>query len=160
VLSSVLQQGDSSRLYQTLNKDKELTVSVGGFVDERIGPGGFYIGATVRPGKKADDVEAAIYAEIARLQAEPIAQWELEKAKNTTRFGYLQGIRTAQSRATMLGSYTVKFNDPDLINTRLAGFDAVTRQDVQRVAKQYLQKNNRTVVVTDPAPPAAAKPGA
>jgi zinc protease len=160
VLSSVLQQGDSSRLYQTLNKEKELTVSLGGFVDERIGPGGLYIGATVRPGKKSEDVEAAIYEEIERLQQQPIADWELEKAKNTTRYGYLQSIRTAQARATMLGTYTVKFDDPNLINTRVAGFDAVTREDVRRVAKQYLQAKNRTVIVTNPAPPAAAQPGA
>jgi predicted Zn-dependent peptidase len=160
VLSSVLQQGDSSRLYQTLNKERELVVNLGGYVDERIGPGGLYIGATVRPGKKAEDVEAAIYAEIERLQQQPIAEWELEKAKNSTRFGYLQSIRGAQARATMLGSYTVKFNDPGLINTRVAGFDAVTREDVRRVAKQYLQAKNRTVIVTNPAPAAAATPGA
>ena len=160
VLSSVLQQGDSSRLYQTLNKEKELVVSLGGFVDERIGPGGFYIGATVRPGKKAEDVEAAIYEEIERLQQQPIAEWELEKAKNTTRYAYLQSIRSTQARATMLGTYTVKFNDPALINTRVAGFDAVTREDVRRVAKQYLQAKKRTGIVTNPAPPAAATPGA
>jgi predicted Zn-dependent peptidase len=160
VLSSVLQQGDSSRLYQTLNKEKELVINVGGFVDERIGPGGLYIGATVRPGKSAEDVEAAIYAEIDRLQQHPIAEWELEKAKNTTRFGYLQGLRSAGARATLLGSLTVKFNDPGLINTRIAGFDAVTRADVQRVAKKYLLATNRTVIVTNPAPPAAAAPGA
>ena len=75
-------------------------VGVGGFVDERIGPGGLYIGATVRPGKKAEDVEAAIYSEIEKLQQQPIAEWELEKAKNATRFGYLQSIRSARSRAT------------------------------------------------------------
>jgi zinc protease len=156
----VLQQGDSSRLYQTLNKEKELVINVGGFVDERIGPSGLYIGATVRPGKKAEDVEAAIYSEVERLQQQPIAEWELEKAKNTTRFGYLQSVRSAGARATMLGTFTVKFNDPGLINTRIAGFDAVTRADVQRVAKKYLQAKNRTVIVTNPAPPAAAAPGA
>jgi len=160
VLSSVLQGGDSSRLYQLLNKEKELVVAVGGFVDERIGPGGLYIGATVRPGKKADDVEAAIYAEIEKLQQQPIAPWELEKAKNTTRFGYLQSIRNAQSRATQLGVFTVKFNDPGLINSRVTGFEAVTREDVQRVAKKYLQAKDRTVIVTNPAPPPAAAPGA
>jgi zinc protease len=160
VLSSVLQQGDSSRLYQTLNKEKELVINVGGFVDERIGPGGLYIGATVRPGKKPEDVEAAIYAEIGRLQQQQIAEWELEKAKTTTRFAYLQGLRSAGARATQLGSLTVKFNDPGLINTRIAGFDAVTRADVQRVAKKYLQAKDRTVIVTNPAPPAAAAPGA
>jgi len=160
VLSSVLQSGDSSRLYQTLNKEKELVVGVGGFVDERIGPGGLYIGATVRPGKKAEDVEATIYSEIERLQQQPIAEWELEKAKNTTRYGYLQSIRSAGSRATQLGSFTVKFNDPNLINTRVAGFETVTREDVQRVAKKYLQAKNRTVIVTNPAPQPAAAPGA
>jgi zinc protease len=160
VLSSVLQSGDSSRLYQILNKEKELVVGVGGFVDERIGPGGLYIGATVRPGKKAEDVEATIYAEIEKLQQQPIAEWELEKAKNTTRFGYLQSIRSASSRATQLGVFTVKFNDPGLINTRVAGFEAVTREDVQRVAKKYLQAKSRTVLVTNPAPPPAAAPGA
>jgi len=160
VLSSVLQSGDSSRLYQLLNKEKELVVSVGGFVDERIGPGGLYIGATVRPGKKADDVEAAIYAEIEKLQQQPIAEWELEKAKNTTRYGYLQSIRSAQSRATQLGVFTVKFNDPGLINSRVTGFEAVTRADVQRVAKKYLLAKSRTVIVTNPAPPPAAAPGA
>ena len=134
-------------------------ISVGGFVDERIGPGGLYIGATVRPGKKADDVEAAIYAEIDRLQQQPIAEWELEKAKNTTRFGYLQSIRSAGlARRPCWARYTVKFNDPGLINTRLAGFDAVTRADVQRVAKKYLQATNRTVIVTNPAPPRRPRP--
>jgi zinc protease len=162
VLSSVLQGGDSSRLYQSLNKEKELVVGIGGFVDERIGTGGFYIGATVRPDKQPVDVEAAIYAEIERLMQQPIAEWELQKAKNATRLGYLQSIRSAQTRATLLGTYTVKYNDPNLINTRLDKINAVTRQDVQRVAKQYLQVRNRTVMITVPAQaaPAAPTPGA
>jgi zinc protease len=151
VLSSVLQGGDSSRLYQSLNKEKELVVGLGGAVDERIGPSGFYIGATVRNGKKVEDVEAAIYAEIERLQKEPIADWELEKAKNGARAGYLQSIRSAQNRASLLGSFTVKFGDPGLINSRVDKIAAVTREDVQRVAKQYLQPTNRTVVIAMPA---------
>jgi zinc protease len=155
VLSSVLQGGDSSRLYQSLNKEKELVVGLGGAVDERIGPSGFYIGATVRNGKKVEDVEAAIYAEIERLQKEPIADWELEKAKNSARAGYLQSIRSAQNRATLLGSFTVKFGDPGLINSRVDKIAAVTREDVQRVAKQYLQPTNRTVVIAMPAAAAA-----
>lgn len=155
VLSSVLQGGDSSRLYQSLSKEKELVVDIGGFVDERIGPSGLYIGATVRSGKKVEDVEAAIYAQIERLQSQPIADWELRKAKNGSRYGYLQSIRSTQTRATLLGSYTVKFGDPDLINTRVDKIAAVTRQDVQRVARRYLRPTNRTVVITMPAAAAA-----
>jgi predicted Zn-dependent peptidase len=159
VLSSVLQSGDSSRLYQSLSKEQELVVGLGGFVDERIGPGGLYVGATVRSGRQPADVEKAIYAQIERLREQPIAEWELHKAKNATRLAYLQGIRSAQSRATALGTYTVKYGDPNLINTRLDRIDAVSRDDVQRVAKQYLQPRNRTVVITTPATP-AAKPAA
>jgi zinc protease len=159
VLSSILQGGDSSRLYQTLNKEKELVVGVGGYVDERIGVGGFYVAASVRPDKKVEDVEAAIYREIERLSEQPVADWELEKAKNGTRFGYLQSIRGAQTRATSLGTFTVKFGDPNLINTRLERINAVTRDDVRRAAKQYLQAQRRTVLITTPGPKQAAAPG-
>jgi len=161
VLSSVLQGGDSSRLYQSLTKEQELVVDVGGFVDERIGPGGLYIGATLRSGKSAADVEKTIYAEIERLTREPIAAWELQKAKNTTRLGYLQAIRGAQTRSILLGTYAVKYDDPGLINVRLDRIDAVTPADVRRVARKYLRASNRTVVITTPETAAAASaPGA
>ena len=78
--------------------------SIGGYVEERIGTGGFYVTATVRPDRKPEEVEAAIYEEIARLQQQPIADWELQKARNATRLGYLQSIRGAQTRATILGT--------------------------------------------------------
>jgi zinc protease len=151
VLSSILQDGDSSRLYQKLSKELELVAGIGGFADERIGTGAFLISATVRPGLKTSDVESVIYEEIERLKKDPVAAWELQKAKNATRAGYFSGIRGTQSRATTLGSYTVKFKDPDRINTEMDKLLAVTAQDVQRVAKQYLHEKNRTVLITMPA---------
>lgn len=161
VLSSVLQGGDSSRLYQSVSKEKELVTGIGGYVEERIGTGGFYVTATVRPDRKPEEVEAAIYQEIATIIEQPIADWELQKARNATRLGYLQSIRSAQNRAKMLGTYTVLFKDPNLINTRLQRIEAVTRADVQRVAKKYLQPARRTVLTTlpAPAPTPAAAPG-
>ncbi len=156
VLGSILFGGDSSRLYQKLNKELEIVAGVGGFVDERIGTGSFRISATVRPGREVKEVEAALYEEIARIQREPIAAWELEKAKNATRYGYYSAIRGAQSRAMLLGAFTVKFDDPNLINTRMSKIEAVTAADVQRVARQYLQDTNRMVLITMPAAAAAA----
>jgi zinc protease len=159
VLSSVLQGGDSSRFYQSLSKEKELVTTIGGGVDERIGTGAFQITAMVRPDRKPEAVEAAIYDEIARIIQQPIAEWELQKARNATRLGFLQSIRSAQTRATILGTYTVLFRDPGLINTRLQKINAVTREDVQRVAKKYLVSTGRTVLTTLPAPAAPAAPG-
>lgn len=156
VLSSVLQSGESSRLYQKLSKEREMVADVGGSVDERIGTGGFYISAISRPQFKPEDVEAAIYEEVERLKREPIQPWELEKARNATRLGFYQRVRGAQARAVLLGSHAVRFGDPGVLNQQLQRIDAVTPEDVQRVARQYLTQNNRTVLITVPATAAAA----
>jgi len=150
VLSTSLQTGQSSRLYQTLVKDKQLVTGVFGFADEKRGTGAFYISATLKPNGKPADVEAAIYDEIARIQKEGIADWELEKAKNNTRRNFINGLQSSVSRANTIGHDTVFYNDPNLINTRLDKVAAVTKADVQRVAIKYLTATNRTVVITMP----------
>jgi predicted Zn-dependent peptidase len=156
VLSASLQSGQSSRLYQTLVKDKQLVTNVGGFIDEKRGTGAFYISATLRQGIKPADVEAAIYDEIARLQKDGIADWELQKAKNNTRRGFINNMQSSLSRAINIGVWTVYYNDPNLINTRLNKVGAVTKADVQRVANKYLTAANRTVVITMPKAKGAA----
>jgi zinc protease len=150
VLSAALQSGQSSRLYQKLVKEKELVTGVNGFLDEKRGPGALYTFATVKPGVKTADVEAVIYEEIERLKKEPIADWELQKAKNATRRGAINGLESSLSRAITLSQYTVLYNDPNLINTRLDKVSSVTKEDVQRVANKYLRDTNRTVVITMP----------
>jgi predicted Zn-dependent peptidase len=156
VLSAALQSGQSSRLYQKLVKEKELVTNVGGFVDEKRGPGALYITATLRPGKKVEEVEAAIYQEIDRLIKEPIADWELQKAKNSTRRAFISGIQSSFLRAFTLAQYAIAYNDPNLINTRINKVAAVTKEDVQRAAGKYLKQTNRTVVITMPKAKAAA----
>jgi zinc protease len=154
VLSAALQSGQSSRLYQKLVKEKEMVTGVGGFMDEKRGTGGFYTNATLRPGVKTADVEAVIYAEMERLKKEPIADWELQKAKNTTRRNFINGLQSSLNRAVTIGQYTVYYNDPGLINSRLDKVAAVTKEDVQRVANKYLVDTNRTIVITMPKPKA------
>jgi len=150
VLDAVLQTGQSSRLYQKLVKEKEMVTNVTGRMDEKRGIGAFYSNATLRPGVKTEDVEAAIYAEIERLKKEPIADWELQKAKNSTRRSLINGLQSSLLRAITIGQYAVYYNDPSLINTRLDKVAAVTKEDVQRVANKYLLDTNRTVVITMP----------
>ena len=150
VLSNALQGGQSSRLYQKLVKEKEQVTGVFGFMDEKRGPGALYVQATVKPGVQVADVEATIYEEIERLKQAPIADWELQKAKNTTRRNFITGLQSALARAINLSQYAIYYNDPGLINTRLDKVNAVTKEDVQRVANKYLRDTNRTVVITLP----------
>ena len=148
--------GRARRLYQKLVKEKEMVTNVGGFMDEKRGVGALYTNVQLRPNVKTEDVETLVYAEIDVLKKEPIADWELQKAKehNTTKFH--QRSVEFDLRAITLGQYTVYYNEPNLINNRLEKVAAVTKEDVQRVANKYLVDTNRTVVVT--IPKAKARP--
>jgi predicted Zn-dependent peptidase len=129
-------------------------------MDEKRGVGALYTSATLRQGVKTEDVESAIYAELDRLKKEPIADWELQKAKNTTRRNLINGLQSALTRAITLGQYTIYYNEPGLINNRLDKVAAVTKEDVQRVANTYLLDTNRTVVITMPKAKARPATGA
>ncbi|HEY0346813.1 MAG TPA: pitrilysin family protein [Pyrinomonadaceae bacterium] len=150
VLGNVLGGGGSSRLNQKLTREKELVTNANSSAQETRGVGGFYVTATPRRGVKTEDVEAAVYEEIARLQKEPIADWELQKAKSGARRNFINGLQSSLNRANTIGQYSVYYGDPNLINTRLDKVMAVTKEDVQRVANKYLVATNRTVVITVP----------
>ena len=154
VLSLVLSAGRSSRFYESIVRQKQLAVNLNAFAPESRGPRLLRIIATPTPGKSLDDLEAAIEAEIGRVQGGPIADWEMDKARNTARRQLVAGLGQSLSRAIQLAQFALVFNDPGRINTAYERLTKVTAADVQRVAKQYLTRENRSVIVTRPAPPA------
>ena len=78
------------------------------------------------------------------------SDWELQKARNSARANFIGGLGSSLNRAIQMSEDALAFDDPGRINTRAAAIAKVTAADVQRVAKQYLVKSNRTVVVTTP----------
>jgi len=120
------------------------------FNADRRGPGLFSGVAMVAPGKNPADVEAAIYEEIEKVKNGPIADWEIEKAHNNARRSQAAQLTSTLQRAIQLGEYAMFFDNPALINTRTDQILKVTAADVQRVAKKYLTKENRSVIVTMP----------
>jgi zinc protease len=150
VLGTVLGAGQSSRLYQKLVKEKQLTLTAFGSPQTRRGPGAFYIQTIVAPGKKTEEVEAAIYEEIVKLQNDLIADWELEKAKQFAKRSALTARQSSQGLATNLAEDAIAWNAPNLINMRLDKLATVTKEDVQRVARHYLKPQYRTVGIAVP----------
>ncbi len=158
VLSEVLSSGRSARFNQVIVREKQLATTVFGGAQDSRGPGLFQITATVAPGKKPEDVEAAVYEEIEKVKTGPIADWEIEKAHNSARRNQAGAATSTLTRAIQLGEYALFYNDPNLINTRTGRVLKVTAADVQRVAAKYLVKPNRSVIITTPKP-AAPKGG-
>ena len=154
VLGTVLGSGRSSRLYEALVHQGQLTSGANAGKGESRGPGLFQVSATLLPGKTAADVEKAIYAEIEKVKSAPPADWEVEKARATAKRGLVAQLQSSLQRAVLLSQYALFYDDPARINTRATRLNAVTAADVQRVARQYLTPENRAVIITTPKPAA------
>jgi zinc protease len=158
VLSTILSGGRSSRFYEAIVRQKQLATTVNSGSDGTRGPGLFNVVALAAPGKSLTDVEAAIEAEIERVKTEPVADWEIEKARTGARRQFISSLGSSLSRAVLLSQNALFYDNPGRINATPENIAKVTAADVQRVAKQYLVQTNRTVVVTVPKP-AAPKGG-
>jgi len=141
----ILSQGRSSRLYQSLIYQQQVAQSANANADLKEDAGLFELTAIVAAGKKPQDAEAALLAEIKKLQDVPVAAAELEKAKNQIITSQLRQRETNNGKAGALGQAAVLLGDPNRVNTDLEKLQAVTAADVQRVAAKYFTDKNRYV---------------
>ncbi|BFU94226.1 MAG: putative Zn-dependent peptidase, M16 family [Nitrospira sp.] len=167
ILESILSRGKSSRLYQSLVYDQKLAIAVGAeYSLMQTDPGLFYFYSLVSPGQKVELVEEALNREIRRLQNEPPTDQEMQRAKNQVEAMRVFEQDSNFRHAMLLGqaeSIGAGWKKVDQFLERIA---AVTPKDVQRVARQYLTDDARTIGTLIPVPPkqpetapAAAQPG-
>jgi len=156
-LSIILGQGESSRFYQHLVKEKQLASDVSVQADARIGVSQLYLSANPRPGVKVEDLEKGMDEEIAEVVKDGVTPKELAKAKTQLLRQFIERRRSDLFTAILIGSYTVYFNDPNLINTILDKENSVTLEQVNAAAKKFLERDQRTVVITLPAVADASK---
>lgn len=150
LLADILGQGDTSRLYLALVQ-KKLASSVPEGVNESRAPGLLRVAAKLPSGGSIERVEAIIDAEIARIQSEGVTEVEMVKAREQERQFSVDQLKSASGRANFLARTALYYNEPQRINTELGRLLAVTKEDVQRVARRYLIKTNRAVVIVRPA---------
>lgn len=133
----------SSRLYRALI-DTSLAADAFSRYDDLKDPGLFIVGATLNPSVAMDKVEAVLESELARLATEPVSDEEMERAKNNNRKGTILSKADPSSLAFLLAEAESKVDWHWLVDYD-KNFDAVTAQDIMRVAKKYFQRLNRTV---------------
>lgn len=146
VAATILAQGESSRLYRSLIYDQQIAQSADATPDLREDASVFYFNVVLASGKKPEDVERALLAEITKIQDAPVSAAELDKAKNQLVTNELRQRETSNGKALALGSSAVLLGDPNRVNTDLAKLQAVTAADVQRVMKKYFTPANRLVI--------------
>ena len=146
VANAILTAGESSRLYHSLVYTQQIAAEVLSDENALEDAGLFIMGAILSEGKKPEDAEKSLLAEIKKLQDAPVSAAELEKAKNQLVTDQLRERETGNGKAQALGQAAVLLGDPARVNTDLERLQAVTAADIQRVMKKYFTDSNRLVL--------------
>ncbi len=150
LLSVVLAGGRSSRLYHELVYKKRIARNIDAdYSGVSIDPTGFGVTAQLMPGKEPAEVEREIDGLLEKTKSELISERELEKAKNQIESSYIYAQDSIFGQAMKIGYYEAAAGWR-MMDAYLDGIRRVTRDDIRRVAKQYLDRDRRTVGILIP----------
>ena len=152
LLSDILSNGKSSRLYERMVYREQTAIEASCYVDLREHPGMFEFSVISSGETLAPDLEKVIYEEIEKVKEKGVSEEELLKVKNKYEAGFISRLEMPFQRAVLLALYKAIQNDANLINSEAEKYLKVTTQDIQSVAKKYLNKENSTVLYYKPEP--------
>jgi len=156
LLSTILGDGRSSRLYRRVREEAGLAFVIGAFSYTPGDPGLFGIDATVDP-KKREAAEQLVLRIVNEVKQAGVAADELAKAKKISLSHHLGALTTMRGQASDTGSNWLLTRNLNFSRDYLAAVQKVTLDDIKRVAANYLTDSNLTVVSLNPKSSLAAK---
>jgi zinc protease len=150
VLSAILSEGRSSRLYSRMVNRDQIALGASAQVDQRLDPGEFLFFVRPRADVDVTTTEKALFEEIEKVRTSEVPDAELRKAKNQLLTNFYREMKTISGRANQLGSAEIFYGGYQALYDTPARYEAVTAADVLRVAKEYLGPNQRTVATLIP----------
>jgi predicted Zn-dependent peptidase len=146
MLTTLLADGASSRMNKSIVDKKELAVQTAAIPLPLEDPGLFVAFGVANLGISVDDLENAMQIEIDKVRNEIIDEREFQKIRNQVENDFISSNSRVAGIAESLAEYYLIYNDTDLINTELDKYMSVTKEDIQRVAQEYLSNENRVVL--------------
>ena len=141
LLSDVLCNGQSSRLYRRLLKERKLFTQIDAYITGNIDPGLLIIEGRPSNGISLEEAEAAVWEELTLLKDHAIGETELQKFKNKIESTLVFSEANILNKAINL-AYFELIGDPNLINTEVAEYSKVRIEDIQRLAQNIFTKEN------------------
>jgi zinc protease len=163
--NTILSEGESSRLYQSLVYQQQIATRVSFDADLREDLGLLTFRIVLASGKSVADAEKALDAQLDNILKNGVSAGELKKAKNQFLTWKLRELQTDNGKANALGEAAVLYGDPERVNTDLAKIQAVTADQIKTVLNKYITGKKRVVIEylpeamkSAPAEPTRQKP--
>lgn len=141
LISDILSGGGSSRLFQSLVKEKQMFSNIDCYHFGSTEPGLMTIEGKLVKGVDIKVAEAALMQELQKLQAEGITESELQKVKNKAEAAMAFEDMSLMNRASSIAMYE-NLGDADLINTELTKYQHVTAAEIQELSRIIFNDNN------------------
>ena len=149
VLSIILGEGRSSRLYRVIKEEKKLASSISSYFPTHRRDGLFLVFGTFDYAKK-DDLIRAIFAELNLLRSQKCSAAELQKAKRMLTNHYIFSQETTNGRSGEIGFYYTLTGDTRFEESYLQNIQTVSVKDVKEAASEYLNPENANIFIVGP----------
>lgn len=146
MIDSILVGGRTARLYKSL-VEPQIALDIGsanGFPGDKQSTVMLLYGLTA-PGHTVEEIATGFESELARIKTEPVDNKTLDRVKTQARAGLLGQLDSNQGMASLLTEYEAKTGDWRNVFEELKAIEAVTAEDVQRVAQDIFRTENKTV---------------
>lgn len=151
MISTILSDGKSSRLYKKIVDDKKMALQIGAFSFNQEDYGMYILYGMPQGDTKTTDILKEMDDEIVKLQTELISEKDLQKLKNKYENNYVNGNASVEGIAENLASFYLLYGDVNLINTEIDMYRSITREEIRDIAKKYLNPNQRLILDYVPA---------
>jgi predicted Zn-dependent peptidase len=146
LLSDILSRGNSSRLYKSLIKEKQIFSEVHAYITGSLDKGMFVLEGKPLEGISIEQAEAALWDELEKIKAEEIPADELTKVQNKTESTMIFSEMSLLDKAMNLASFEL-LGDADLINHETARYLAVSATQVKAQANKLFRKDNSSTLI-------------
>ena len=143
MISTYLSDGKTSKLYKKIVDDKKMALQVGAIAIPQKDYGVYAIYGLPLGETTLDDLLAEIDAELEKLQNELISEKDYQKLQNKFENQFVNSNSSIEGIANSLVRYYLLYDDINLINNEINIYRSITREDIQRVAKTFLNPNTR-----------------
>jgi len=146
MISAYLTDGNSSKLYRKMVDEEKMALQVGAFNVSQEDYGMYLIFGLPLGDTPLKSIISGIDEEVVKIQKELISEKDYQKLQNKFEANFVDSNSSVEGIANSLAEYYAFFGDTNLINSEIEIYRSISREEIQEVAKKYLNTNQRLVL--------------